>query len=110
MLEDGSLKAEGAGVLHLPPDIIPGGNEQVDVLRTLLSDFHYSALTLTLDEGKNGALSMLLSLSGNNPAVYDGRQVDLNVKLGGDVLDFVKQSLSLEHPRRLMEHTHENGK
>ncbi|MGZ9097067.1 MAG: intermembrane phospholipid transport protein YdbH family protein [Micavibrio sp.] len=92
-LGEGTLRAAGPGVISMPPDIIPGDNEQVAMTREILKNFHYSGLSVALSSNDANGLSLLVALEGNNPDVYDGRTVKLNVRLVGDVLDFVRQNV-----------------
>ncbi|MFW0777164.1 MAG: intermembrane phospholipid transport protein YdbH family protein [Rickettsiales bacterium] len=93
MFKAGSLKAADDGTIVLAPDAIPGDNEQITIVRSVLSNFHYKKLSLNINSGKDDKLSMLLKLSGNNPDVYNGRQVNLNVRLTGDVLSLMQQTI-----------------
>jgi hypothetical protein len=100
---NGQLKAEEAGTIILQPDAIPGDNQQVALVRDILQNFHYSSFSMGVDSGKDNKLSMLLSLQGNNPDVYNGRQINLNVHLTGDVISMLQQSVtSLQDPKQLL--------
>jgi len=104
IFKNGKLKANKAGTIILAPDAIPGDNEQVAILRTVLGNFHYQTLSLGIDSDKDDKLSMLLQLSGNNPDAYNGRQVNLNVNLSGDVLSLLQQSvISVTDPKKFLE-------
>jgi len=108
VFENGELKADGAGTIKLAPDAIPGDNDKVAIVRDVLSDFHYKELKLGMDSDKDDKLSMLLQLSGNNPAAYNGREVNLNVRLQGDLLNLLEQSiLPLTDPKKLLEQSNE---
>lgn len=97
------LAATDEGTLTLAPDAIPGDNEQVGLVRAVLQNFHYRQLVITMDSGKDKKLSMLLSLSGNNPDVYNGREVKLNVHLTGDLVNLLQQSvMPLADPETLL--------
>ena len=103
VFRSGSLKAEGSGTLILAPDAIPGDNQQVGIVRDVLSNFHYEQFTILLDSGQDKKLSILLQLSGNNPDAYNGRPVKLNVNLTGDVLSMVQQSIvPMTDPKQLL--------
>ncbi|MCF8496294.1 MAG: YdbH domain-containing protein [Alphaproteobacteria bacterium] len=91
----GNLKSEGPGTISMPPDSIPGDNEQVALVRQILEDLKYTGLSITLKNDKSGRLGILMSFEGNNPAVYNGRPVKLNVNLTGDVIEFIQQNLLL---------------
>jgi hypothetical protein len=94
-LSTGNLKASGPGRIALPPDIIPGDNAQIVLVRQLLQDLHYTDLQVALGAGDSKKLSVTMTIAGNNPAVYNGRPVKLNVHLGGDVLDLIRQNVML---------------
>ncbi|MFH1159275.1 MAG: YdbH domain-containing protein [Pseudomonadota bacterium] len=86
----GELRANGPGTITLPADAIPGDNEQVALTRDILKNFHYGTLSISVS---GGAAPLLMALEGNNPDMYDGQPVKINVRLGGDVLDFIRQNM-----------------
>lgn len=94
-IKKADLRTEKGGLLKLSPDVIPSDTPQVALLRDILKDFHYSAFTLGVESADSKQLSMLLSLEGNNPDVYNGRIVKLNVHLNGNVIELVQQTLNL---------------
>ena len=99
-----SLNAASGGTIALSPDAIPGDNAQVELVTSVLGNFHYDQLSLSLESDKAKQLSMLLQLSGNNPDMYNGREVKLNVRLTGDVLSFLQQSvLPMGDPKQFLE-------
>lgn len=91
----GALAAAAPGTISMPPDAIPGDNQQIELVRNILSDLRYSSLAMTLDSSPKGDLGILMTVEGHNPAVYNGRPVKLNVNLTGDVLDFIRQNVML---------------
>lgn len=91
----GNLKAEKTGTLVLSPDVIPSDTPQIALLRDVLKDFHYSEFSMGIESADNKQLSMLLSLEGNNPDVYNGRVVKLNVHLTGDVIELITKSVMM---------------
>lgn len=95
IVKKGNLKADKAGTLALSPDVIPSDTTQVALLRDVLKDFHYSILSMGIESADNKQLSMLLSLEGNNPEVYNGRVVKLNVHLTGDVIELITKSMMM---------------
>ena len=95
-LDAGRLAANGNGMISLPASLVPGEGEQIEMTRSILENFEYDGLSVDVKpEGKKGGVSLLLSLSGKNPKVYDGRAVKLNVRLGGDVLEFLQSNVLL---------------
>lgn len=100
----GALTAEGPGSIVMPPEAIPGDNEQIALVRDIMKDFRYSQLSIAMDPAAEKGLSVMLTVEGSNPAVYNGRSVKLNVRLTGDVLDFIRQNIIfLTEPETLLE-------
>lgn len=93
VIHDGNLRAEAPGKITLSPEAIPGDNEQIALVREILKDLHYKVLSIAVEKGADGQSSILMSLEGRNPAVYNGRPVKLNVRLTGDVLDLIQNSV-----------------
>lgn len=91
----GRLDAVNNGTITMPPELIPGEGAQLDITREILSDFHYNGLSFEVTETGKDKISVKIALKGNNPKVYDGRAVNLNVNLGGDVLDFVRSNVMM---------------
>jgi hypothetical protein len=103
-LKQATLKAEKPGTFHMSPDLISGENNQLIQVREALTNFHYSELELTATSDKTKKLSMLLKLYGNNPKVYNGRAVKLNVRVQGDLLSLFQQSvLPIANPKQFLE-------
>lgn len=97
----GTLTASHGGVIRIPAGTFPAQNEQVAMVSGVLSDFHYSTLAIMLVPGEAEKLNVRLQLEGRNPNAYGGREVKLNINLGGDVLHFVQFSLlPLNDPSR----------
>ena len=104
VFHEGTLHAEEPGTITMSPEVIPGDNEQVALVREVLKDFHYTSLAMQLNSGEGHRLELRMNLEGNNPQVQAGRRVKINVNLNGDVLDFVQQNLLwLSDPQKIME-------
>lgn len=84
-VRDGRLETAGPGVLRLRSEAarqaLAGGGAQVDLVLEVLKDFHYTKLAITLDRLDDGRDVVRLSTEGHNPAVQNGRHVNLNVNL-----------------------------
>ncbi|NBX03841.1 MAG: hypothetical protein EBR02_07280 [Alphaproteobacteria bacterium] len=102
-LQKGLLGAEGQGKIRMLPEAIPGDNEQVAVVRQIMKNLNYSVLKVAMDTDDKGKLSVKLSIVGSNPDMYEGRTVNLNVNLSGDVLELIQQSLLTIDPQKLIE-------
>ncbi|MEI7668740.1 MAG: YdbH domain-containing protein [Pseudomonadota bacterium] len=100
----GSLRAEQPGTIIMAPDAIPGDNEQIVLVRDILKNLHYNMLFIAVNSDKGNKLSVLLTLQGNNPDVYEGRPVKLNVHLTGDMLSLIQQSIMpFMNPQQLLQ-------
>lgn len=99
----GALTADGGGQIQMEADAIPGEGDQIALVRDILANFQYSLLSTDIVSGEDGKIAVLLKLEGNNPDIYNGRVVKLNVNLTGDVVDFVQQNIMmLNTPERLL--------
>ncbi|HAX92228.1 MAG TPA: hypothetical protein DCY07_08530 [Rhodospirillaceae bacterium] len=104
IFHQGNLQADEPGIITLPPDSIPGDNEQVALVREVLKNLHYTLLSVAVNNEGDHKLSIRMTLEGKNPDVHAGRPVKINVNLTGDMLDFVQQNiLFLSDPRKLLE-------
>lgn len=102
-LGKGTLKADSKGLIQMPGNVIPGDNEQVQLVRQVLENLHYSVFSAGVETGGKKGMVVKLSLEGSNPDVYNGRVVKLNVNLTGDVLDFIQQNAMLiTNPEKLL--------
>ncbi|HEY8189437.1 MAG TPA: YdbH domain-containing protein [Micavibrio sp.] len=100
----GELKTEGPGTISMPPELIPGDNEQVALTREILKNFHYDGLSLAIEKAEGDKISVLVATQGRNPDVLNGRPVKLNIRLNGDLLDLVRQNaMFLTEPQKILE-------
>lgn len=85
IVHDGTLSATGPGVLHLRTDVLPKqiseAGESVTLVLKELDDFHYNKLVISLADNVLKEGTIMLKIQGNNPAVLEGRPVNLNIKL-----------------------------
>lgn len=99
----GKLQAEKPGVIALSPDVIPGDNEQIALVRDVMKNLHYTLLSIGMDSGADHQLSIHLAVEGTNPDMAESRPVKLNVHLTGDLLSLAQQSLlSLTDPHMFL--------
>ena len=98
----GKLKANAPGTITMPVDAIPGDNAQIALTRDILKNFHYKTLSISISSGADGEVPILVALEGNNPDMYNGRPIKINVRLSGDVLDFVRQNVMFLTDPKLM--------
>ncbi|KAF1068113.1 MAG: hypothetical protein GAK45_01467 [Pseudomonas citronellolis] len=83
-IQGGQLATRGPGQLQFRSDKIRAlgqSNPAMQLLASTLDDFRYDTLASTVDYDPAGKLLLGLSLSGRNPAVEQGRPINLNVNL-----------------------------
>jgi hypothetical protein len=92
-LQEGAAEALEAGIIKVPAELLPGNNAALDIARAALENFHYTSLKIGVYSEDGDKSAIQLTLQGRNPDQLDGRPVNLNVKLTGDVLPLLQQSL-----------------
>jgi len=81
-----------------------GHSLQTDLLLSALENFHYSVLDMKLRNIDEDNLEVKLHVKGNNPELYDGQTIELNVNLTGNLLDVARSGLQFYTlPERLEE-------
>lgn len=94
----GELKAREGGKLALSGDslgALGGAGGQAGNVALLLGDFRFQLLKIDFEPAPNNEVVARLRLEGNNPNVYDGKRVNLNVTLKGDVMKSLRSSMEL---------------
>ncbi len=93
-IQDGVLAARKPGILRFKSEkvsqLLAGSAKDVDLLLQALTEFHYTELTLKLNNSANNDLLTTLSLLGNNPNVLEGRLFRLNINLESNISDILK--------------------
>lgn len=91
------LAADTDGVIRYNPAEMPGflqsENEYIAMLREALKNYNYDTLSLSLSGEAGKEQTVILSATGANPDFYDGRPVNLNLNLEGDLDNLVKFNL-----------------
>ena len=70
--------------------LLAGKAGDVDLLLQALTEFHYTELTLQLNNSTNNDLLATLSLLGSNPNVLEGRLFRLNINLESNISDILQ--------------------
>jgi hypothetical protein len=86
------------GVLSLSEQhlqALPQNVEQVKNTSDLLKNFMYDDLKLTTNK-HNEKLEISLKLQGNNPEVYNGATVNLNINFRGDIIESIRSMLGFD--------------
>lgn len=99
VVEKGYLRAlpPGGTIRYIANDAsraLGKNSKELEMALDLLSDFQYKVLNSTVELDKQGNLLLGLSLSGRNPARFDGRPVNFNINLEQNI-DPLLQSLRL---------------
>jgi hypothetical protein len=88
-INNGQLATEGPGVLRVQSEAaaaaLGGTGEQVALMLSALEDFHYDALSATLDMGADGNAATMIRMQGHNPAVLEGYPFAFNIGLSGNL-------------------------
>ncbi|QRY80319.1 YdbH domain-containing protein [Pseudomonas sp. PDNC002] len=94
-LHDGKLVIQGGEVAARQPGVLQFRSEKIrslgqsnpamQLVATAIDDFRYDKLSSRVDYDESGKLLLALSLSGRNPALEQGRPINLNVNLEENV-------------------------
>jgi len=88
-LKNGLLVSDGPGVIQFrstkAKQALAGAGEQVELLLSVLNNFHYDKLSLTLQRELSNDAFVGLHIKGRNPEVMSGRAFNLNINLEGNV-------------------------
>ncbi|MCB9957229.1 MAG: YdbH domain-containing protein [Rhodospirillaceae bacterium] len=94
-IQGGLLAATRPGVIRYRPaePPLPADEQGVDLLLEALEDFHYDGLSLSLAGQTGQDLTVALRLRGNNPALYDGYPIAVNLSVTGALDQLLEQGL-----------------
>ncbi len=84
VIHGGEVAARQPGVLQFRSEKIRSlgqSNPAMQLVATAIDDFRYDKLSSRVDYDESGKLLLALSLSGRNPALEQGRPINLNVNL-----------------------------
>lgn len=88
-INNGQLASEGPGILRVQSEAaaaaLGAAGEQVVLMLSALEDFHYDALSGTLDMGTDGDAAIMIRMQGHNPAVLEGYPFAFNIGLSGNL-------------------------
>ncbi|UCL86882.1 YdbH domain-containing protein [Pseudomonas sp. HS-18] len=88
VIHGGEVAARQPGVLQFRSEKIRSlgqSNPAMQLVATAIDDFRYDKLSSRVDYDESGKLLLALSLSGRNPALEQGRPINLNVNLEENV-------------------------
>jgi len=96
IIKDGHAEAEapGGSLTYKNPEAAANAKGgETEILFKALDDFRYSALSVDLAGPLDGTLSLKVHLKGNNPALYSGYPVELNVSTEGPFVNMLRNGL-----------------
>ncbi len=95
VLEAGHMEAEAPGGIlsYKSSNAAAATSAETKLLFQALDDFHYKGLSVDLEGPLNGELSLKVQLKGNNPKLYSGYPIELNVATGGPFVAMLRQGL-----------------
>ncbi len=82
IVQDGTFKAEGKGIIKYTSDHTSSKGEE-NIALMALKNFHFTSLDGTLSYNQSGEYRIKLHLLGSNPDLYDGYPVDFSLNLQG---------------------------
>lgn len=93
-VKQGHLEAVDTGDLQYNPEETPEflkkDNPYINMVRDALKDYNYNILSLTVDGSSGERQQVILKASGSNPDFFDGRPVNLNLNIEGELEDLLK--------------------
>lgn len=93
-VDNGRLQTRGPGVIrYAPQEGGTAGEQGLQIFFDAVRNFHYERVAVTLDGDSIGDLALGFEIIGNNPDLYGGYPIDLNVNVSGDLADILRQSV-----------------
>lgn len=96
VIENARLRAVRDGHLRFRSpaavDALKGQGGSAELLAQALEDFRYTELELNVDGPLTGEISARATIKGANPALYEGKRIDLNVNLTGDLRELLQSA------------------
>lgn len=95
-IDHGHLKASGPGMISYRPAGNPAqsiNNEYTRLLMNYLENYHYKKMRMDIQGGDESGLKLQMLFEGANPNVYQGKPMQLNVQLFGDLMYLLRGSL-----------------
>lgn len=96
VIDDARIWSDRKGVLRFRSAValesLHQSGETAELLSRALSDFRYSDLQMSLDGPLSGDITAKAKINGANPALYDGKRIELNVTLQGALRDLLQSA------------------
>lgn len=98
VIENGVIESIGGGTIRYSAATaaaaLAAGGGSGELLAKALANFQFSQLKLTLAGPLAGKMTAKTAIKGSNPDLYDGKKIELNVDLQGDLRELL-QSVSV---------------
>jgi len=109
VIDDARIWSEKGGVLRFRSKValesLKQSGEMADLLARALADFRYSDLQVSLDGPLSGDITAKAKINGANPALYDGKRIELNVTLQGALRDLLQSASVIQDlPGNIRDH------
>lgn len=96
IIDNAQLSSMGAGVLRYrsasAAESLKQSGESAEILANALEDFRFDDLNIRLDGPLDGEIIAKAQINGSNPALYDGKRIELNVSLQGALREFLQSA------------------
>lgn len=106
-IKGAKLKSNSAGKIKyksgagLIPDV---GDNNLAFINSILKNFSYKSIELSIDGNLKENQKIKFTLNGNNPDVYEGKEVQFNINLEGNIAKLIQSSLDTYNlPEKLLE-------
>jgi len=93
VIDDGYLESDRAGTIAYRSDSSRGVEGLNNIALEALENFQYENITLHLGYTEDGEYLAKFKLSGNNPDLYDGYPVVLNLNINGQLPGLLRSTL-----------------
>lgn len=106
LIERGYVSTNAPGTIYYTPPFSQIGKREknLELVFSLLTEFHYDSLSLALHNTSPSHVDMLFKMKGLNPDVQEGRMVHLNINLSGNILEMIQSGLAVyQMPLNLIE-------
>ena len=93
-VDNGRLQSRGPGTIrYTPQEAGEVGDQGLQIFFDAVRNFHYDRVAVTMNGDSVGDLAIGFEIAGNNPDLYGGYPIDLNVNVSGDLADILRQSV-----------------
>ena len=96
VIDNAQLASMGAGVLRYrsasAAESLKQSGGSAEILANALQDFRFVDLAIRLDGPLDGEIIAKAQINGSNPALYDGKRIELNVSLQGALREFLQSA------------------